>query len=301
MSKQPVSLKEYLTERKKIVDDALDQFLPGEDRFPPLIFKSMRYSVFAGGKRLRPILCMAAAETVGGDIERVVPVACAIELIHTYSLIHDDLPLMDDDDFRRGMPTNHKVFGEGIAVLAGDALLTEAFHLMSDGKILDKVAPEALLKTISEISTAAGFYGMIGGQVVDLESEGKDADMETLNYIHTHKTEALLTVSIRAGAILAGASETDLAALSAYGRGIGLAFQITDDILDIEGDREILGKDTGSDKAHGKVTFPALLGLDGSRKRAWESIDEALSNIAYFDDRADPLRMIAKFIIERRS
>ena len=301
MSKQPVSLKEYLTERKKIVDDALDQFLPGEDRFPPLIFKSMRYSVFAGGKRLRPILCMAAAETVGGDIERVVPVACAIELIHTYSLIHDDLPLMDDDDFRRGMPTNHKVFGEGIAVLAGDALLTEAFHLMSDGKILDKVAPEALLKTISEISTAAGFYGMIGGQVVDLESEGKDADMETLNYIHTHKTEALLTVSIRAGAILAGASETDLAALSAYGRGIGLAFQITDDILDIEGDREILGKDTGSDKAHSKVTFPALLGLDGSRKRAWESIDEALSNISCFDERADSLRMIAKFIIERRS
>lgn len=301
MSRQPVSLKEYLKERKKIVDDALDQFLPGEDRFPPLIFKSMRYSVFAGGKRLRPILCMAAAETVGGDIERVVPVACAIELIHTYSLIHDDLPLMDDDDFRRGMPTNHKVFGEGIAVLAGDALLTEAFHLMSDGEILDKVTPEALLKTISEISTAAGFYGMIGGQVVDLESEGKDADMETLDYIHRHKTEALLTVSIRAGAILTGASETDLAALSAYGRGIGLAFQITDDILDIEGDKEILGKDTGSDKAHSKVTFPALLGLDGSRKRARESIEEALSNIAHFDDKADPLRMIARFIIERKS
>lgn len=301
MSRQPVSLKEYLNDRKRIVDEGLDRFLPGEEKFPPLIFRSMRYSLFAGGKRLRPILCMAAAETVGGDIETVFPVACAIEMIHTYSLIHDDLPSMDNDDFRRGVPTNHKVFGEGIAVLAGDALLTEAFHLMSNREIIAKVAPEALLQTIGEISHAAGFYGMIGGQVVDLESEGKDTDLETLDYIHRHKTEALLTVSIRSGAILAGASDDDLAALSEYGKGIGLAFQITDDILDIEGDRETLGKDTGKDAAHSKVTFPSLLGIDVSRKRARESIDEALSKIAHFDDRADPLRMIAKFVIERRS
>jgi geranylgeranyl diphosphate synthase type II len=244
---------------------------------------------------------MAAAETVGGKSETVFPVACAIEMIHTYSLIHDDLPSMDNDDFRRGVPTNHKIFGEGIAVLAGDALLTEAFHLMSNREIVATVAPEALLRTIREISHAAGFYGMIGGQVIDLESEGKDADLETLDYIHRHKTEALLTVSIRSGAILAGASDADLAALSEYGRGIGLAFQITDDILDIEGDRETLGKDTGRDAAHRKVTFPSLLGIDVSRKRAQESIDEALSKIAHFDDKADPLRMIAKFIIERKS
>ncbi len=301
MDNKVISLKAYLTERKGIVDQALDRFLPGEDRFPPLIFRSMRYSVFAGGKRLRPILCMAAADVLGGNMQSVLPVACAIEMIHTYSLIHDDLPLMDDDDFRRGMPTNHKVFGEGIAVLAGDALLTEAFHLMSCRENRGTESAEALLATISEISVASGFDGMVGGQVVDLDSEGKEADMETLHYIHSHKTEALLTVSIRAGAILSGASKTDLAALSAYGKGIGLAFQIADDILDIEGDRETLGKDTGSDEAHGKVTFPALLGLDGSRKKARESIDEALSQIARFDDRADPLRMIAQFIIERRS
>ncbi|MBN2570318.1 MAG: polyprenyl synthetase family protein [Deltaproteobacteria bacterium] len=301
MSEKPLLLKEYLHERKKIVDDALDLFLPGEDSFPSLIFRSMRYSVFAGGKRLRPILCMAAAEAVGGDIQSVLPVACAIELIHTYSLIHDDLPSMDDDDFRRGMSTNHKVFGEGIAILAGDALLTEAFHLMSCGVMRDRVSPEALIATISEVSVASGFDGMIGGQVVDLDSEGKDAGMETLHYIHSHKTEALLTVSIRAGALLSGASKTDMDALSAYGKGIGLAFQITDDILDIEGDSETLGKVTGSDEAHKKVTFPALLGLDASRKKGRESINEALSSIAHFDDRADPLRMIAKFIIERKS
>lgn len=301
MSDRTASLKAYIHERKGIVDEALDRFLPGEDRFPPLIFRAMRYSVFAGGKRLRPILCMAAADAVGGDRQSVLPVACAIELIHTYSLIHDDLPSMDDDDLRRGMATSHKVFGEGIAVLAGDALLTEAFHLMSCSEHRGTVQAESLLATISEISAASGFDGMIGGQVVDLDSEGKGGDMETLNYIHTHKTEALLTVSIRAGAMLSGASATDLAALSAYGKGIGLAFQITDDILDIEGDSETLGKDTGSDEAHNKVTFPALLGLDGSRKKAQESIGEALSAIAHFDNRADPLRMIATFIIERRS
>ena len=301
MNTQGVSLKAYLNERKDMVDEAMDRFLPGEDRFPPLIFRAMRHSVFAGGKRLRPILCMAAADTVGGDTPSTLPVACAIEMIHTYSLIHDDLPAMDDDDLRRGMPTSHKVFGEGIAVLAGDALLTEAFHLMSCREHRGAVQAESLLAAISEIAVAAGFDGMVGGQVVDLESEGKAGDMETLDYIHTHKTEALLTVSIRAGALLSEASTADLAALTAYGRGIGLAFQITDDILDIEGDSETLGKDTGSDAAHSKMTFPALLGLEASRRKAQESIDEARAALAHFDHRADPLRMIATFIIERKS
>ena len=295
-----LSLDTYLKERKKIVDEALERYLPGKDNFSPTIFESVRYSIFAGGKRLRPILCMASAEAVGGDIQTVLPVACAIEMIHTYSLIHDDLPAMDDDDYRRGQLTNHKVFGEGIAVLAGDALLTEAFHLMSKRDLPGNVNSDSLLAVINEISKAAGFFGMVGGQVADLKSEGKEVDEKTLHYIHVHKTEALITVSIRAGAILAGASEKELQVLSEYGRKIGLAFQIADDILDIESTREVLGKDIGSDEERKKVTYPALLGLEPSRGKAFELIDGALSDIQDFDKKALPLRDIAKFIVERK-
>jgi geranylgeranyl diphosphate synthase type II len=300
-SRKGTSLKEYLEAKKRMVDEALDRFLPGESGISPEIFKSARYSVFAGGKRIRPILCMAAAETLGQDGELTLPVACALEMIHTYSLIHDDLPAMDDDDYRRGMPTNHKVFGEDIAILAGDALLTEAFHLMSGSDLANRISPEILLRIMHEISKAAGFFGMIGGQVIDLKSEGQDVTMETLNRIHTLKTEALITVSVRAGAIIAGADENELRKLSEYGNKIGLAFQIADDILDIEGDQEILGKDTGSDREKKKVTFPALIGIESSKEKAANLIEEALTALASFDERAEPLRMIARFIVERKS
>ncbi|MBW2595515.1 MAG: polyprenyl synthetase family protein [Deltaproteobacteria bacterium] len=292
-------LEEYLETKKRIVDRALEEYLPKKDGFSSEISESMRYTLFAGGKRIRPVLCMASAEAVGGSADSVLPVACAIEMIHTYSLIHDDLPSMDNDDYRRGKPSNHKVFGEGVAVLAGDALLTEAFCLMSRGT--PEVSSKKTLAVLHEISTAAGFRGMIGGQVADLKAEGEKVDMEMVNYIHTHKTEMLITVSVRAGALIAGAGEDDLNALSEYGKKTGLAFQIADDILDIESSREVLGKDVGSDEGLGKATYPALIGLEESKDRTRKLVEDALSNISRFDEKAEPLRMIARFIAERKS
>jgi geranylgeranyl diphosphate synthase, type II len=294
-------LNEYLNGRKSLVDQALQAFLPGEGKDPAIIFEAVRYSIFAGGKRLRPILCLAAADAAGGKTDSVLPTACALEMIHTYSLIHDDLPAMDNDDYRRGKPTSHKVFGEGIAILAGDALLTEAFRLLGDREQMPGVPPERALKIVCEIAEAAGFFGMVGGQVMDLLAEGEKADLQNLLAIHRHKTGALILVSLRAGAILAGAGETALAALSDYGARIGLAFQITDDILNVEGDPSLLGKGTGSDAARGKVTFPALIGIEASRVRAEELIRKALVSLESFDDRAAPLRAIARHILERRS
>ncbi len=294
-------LKEYLAGQKTLIDQALAGYIPGEENYPPVIFQAVRYSLLAGGKRLRPILCLAAAEAVGGKCGPILPVACALELIHTYSLIHDDLPAMDNDDYRRGRPTSHKVFGEDIAILAGDALLTEAFHLMTRRELMPGMPPERLLDVAREIAEAAGFFGMVGGQVLDIRAEGKEADLETLQRMHRLKTGAMIRVSLRAGAILAGASEEELASLSDYGEQIGLAFQITDDILNVEGDRTLLGKETGSDAARGKVTFPALLGMEASRARAAELIREALASLAFFDDRAEPLRRIARYILERKS
>ena len=295
------ALPGYLAERRALVDEALDGFLPPQQTYPAVIFEAARYSLFAGGKRLRPILCLAAAEAVGGQIHTVLPAACALEMIHTYSLIHDDLPAMDDDDFRRGRPTSHKVFGEGIAVLAGDALLTEAFALLTDRGRLPGIPPERLLDVGSEIAAAAGYLGMVGGQVLDILSEGKQVDLETLQAIHRRKTGALIRVSLRAGAILAGVAPEALAALTGYGERIGLAFQIADDILNVEGDRALLGKGTGSDAARGKVTFPALLGLAASRLRAEALILEALGALAGFDGRAEPLRGIARYVLARKS
>jgi geranylgeranyl diphosphate synthase type II len=294
-------LKEYLERRKALIDRMLDETLPPETGDPAAIFEAVRYSMFAGGKRLRPILCMAAAEAVGGKTGAVLPAACALEMIHTYSLIHDDLPAMDNDDYRRGKPTSHKVFGEGVAILAGDALLTEAFRLLGDRERMRDVPPERVLTVVCEIAEAAGFFGMVGGQVKDLLAEGGKVDLQTLYEIHRRKTGALILVSLRAGAILAGAAEALLAPLSDYGRRIGLAFQITDDILNVEGDPALLGKGTGSDAARGKVTFPALMGVEASRARAEELIREALVSLATFDDRAAPLRAIARHIMERRS
>jgi geranylgeranyl diphosphate synthase type II len=295
------SLEVYLKARKEIVDEALGRYLPGEGIFPPVIFQSIRYSVFAGGKRIRPILCIAAAEAVGGLLEVVLPAACALELIHAYSLIHDDLPAMDNDEYRRGKLTNHRVFGEDIAILAGDALLTEAFHLLSGKDLVDRVPAARILTAINEISEAAGFFGMVGGQVLDVESEGKTVDLTALNHIHSRKTGAMIRAAVRGGAILAGADERRLQALSEYGSSLGLAFQIADDILDVEGDRELLGKETGADSARRKATFPALVGLEASKKKARELVERALGAIASFDGKADPLRWIAEFVVERKT
>ena len=293
-------LSVYLNDRKALVDAALDEALPAEATYPPVIFQAVRYSLFAGGKRLRPILCLAAAEAVGGDYRAVLPVACALEMIHTYSLIHDDLPAMDDDDLRRGRPTSHKVFGEALAILAGDALLTEAFAQMSAVDRMPQIPPDRLLRAVQDIARAAGFWGMVGGQVMDIQSETVTADEETLLYIHTRKTGAMIVASVRAGAMLAGAETVEIEALATYGRHVGLAFQIADDILNVEGDRAALGKGTGSDAIRGKLTFPQLMGLDASRTRMVDLVGQALAAIRGFGPHAEPLRAIARYVAERK-
>lgn len=297
-----MDLKVYLKEKIALVDAALDQYLPTEEERPQSLHKAMRYSIFAGGKRVRPVLLLAACEAVGGAIARAMPAACAMEMIHTYSLIHDDLPAMDDDDFRRGRPTNHKVFGEAIAILAGDGLLTEAFKLMANPAFSAGVDAGARMAVISEIATCAGSYGMVGGQVVDMESEGQpEMDLPTVQYIHTHKTGALIKASVVAGALLGGADEKQLAAIRRYGEAAGLAFQIADDILDIEGTTEEIGKDAGSDEARGKATYPAVMGLAAAKQEAKEMMDEALNALSRFGAEAEPLREIARYIVERKN
>jgi len=295
------SLPAYLERQRKLIDNALGVYFSEEEAEYKTICAAARYSLLAGGKRIRPVLCLAAAEAFGAKAEDVLPAACALEMIHTYSLIHDDLPEMDNDDYRRGKLTSHKVFGPDMAVLAGDALLTEAFQLLTERKKMPKTPPERLLTVACEISAAAGYRGMVGGQALDVRAGGKKGNLESLCAIHRHKTGALLRVSLRTGAILAGADNGALAALSAYGERIGLAFQIADDILNIEGDSELMGKKTGSDAALGKVTFPQLLGIDVSRARAAELVREAISLIDGFGDRATPLKAIAKYILDRKS
>ncbi|MBI4587573.1 MAG: polyprenyl synthetase family protein [Candidatus Rokubacteria bacterium] len=285
-------LAAYLAERRRAVDAALDRHLPPPDAPPAIIHEAMRYSVFAGGKRLRPILVIAGAEAVGGSVERVLPTACALELIHTYSLIHDDLPAMDDDDYRRGRPTNHKVFGEAIAILAGDALLSLAFGLLAESASLD---------VVKEVAAAAGTFGMIGGQVVDIQSEGKPVEARTLEYIHTHKTAALIRCALRSGAMIAGAAPETLAAVGEAGSRLGLAFQIVDDILDVEGSLEELGKTAGSDQRKKKATYPEYFGREASRLKAKALIEDAKAALAPLGPRAGPIRALADFILERRS
>ena len=296
-----MDLKAYLYERTVLVDTALDRWLPKIDVLPPRLHQAMRYSIFAGGKRLRPVLVIAACEAVGGSPERGLPAACAIEMIHTYSLIHDDLPAMDDDDFRRGRPTNHKVFGEANAILAGDALLTEAFRLLADAEANRGVEPTVALRIIETVARCAGSQGMVGGQVVDMEAEGRPVDFATLQYIHTRKTGALFLASIQVGAWLGGGSDEQVAALTRYGEPAGLAFQIADDILDIVGDQQEIGKDVGSDQARGKATYPALLGLSEARRRANELRDLAITALEPLGENAEPLRAIARYIVDRTS
>ncbi|MBI4715345.1 MAG: polyprenyl synthetase family protein, partial [Nitrospirae bacterium] len=267
---------------------------------PDELFDAMRYSLLGGGKRVRPILALAAAEAVGGETEPVLPAAAAIEMIHTYSLIHDDLPAMDDDAFRRGRPTNHTVFGEAAAILAGDGLLTQAFGLLSEEAMEGRWAPEAAVRVIWEIAMAAGPMGMVGGQALDMDGSKEGVDRDALELIHRTKTGALIRASVRVGGILGGGSEGALEALSRYAEAIGLAFQVADDILDVEGSRDDLGKDTQKDAARRKNTYPALLGLEGARETLLRLVSDAEESLAGFDGKADPLRGIARYIAERK-
>ena len=296
-----MDIKKYLQEKKEIVDSALERYFPEEVGFPTSLYKAVQHSLFAGGKRIRPILAVAAFEAVGGEGNGILPFACALEMIHTYSLIHDDLPAIDNDDYRRGKPTCHKVFGEAVAILAGDGLLTEAFKLMTDRQFHEGLShnERLILDIINEVAQAAGISGMVGGQVVDIESEGKEVDFPTLQYIHTHKTGAMILVSIRVGARLGGAEEEVLKAFTHYGERIGLAFQITDDILNVEGKTVLLGKKTGGDLSKGKATYPSLLGLEETKRRAKELVELAIDALSPFGAEADPLREIARFIIAR--
>ncbi len=294
-----MDIKAYLTKKKELIDKSLEKLVPPAQVFPSSVHEAMRYSLFAGGKRVRPILAVAAAEALGAKTAELLPIAGALELIHTYSLIHDDLPAMDDDDFRRGRPTCHKVYGEAIAILAGDGLLNMAFEVLSEPRRLKALPANRLMAIIREISGASGVNGMVGGQVVDMESENKEIDFPTLEYIHTHKTGALIRASVRTGALYANAGKKQFAALTRYGEMAGLAFQIADDILDITGKQEELGKDVGSDLKKGKKTFPGFYGLDESRSRAREVADKAVASLQGFGRAADPLRELAKYIVDR--
>lgn len=291
-----MELKPYLADAQKNIDRALDRYLPKEAAPPPTIHKAMRYSLFAGGKRLRPILCLAAAEACGGKMEDAMPLACAMECIHTYSLVHDDLPSMDNDDFRRGRPTCHKVFGEGIAVLAGDALLTVAFEIAAGARETPRYR---LAQIISQIAVAAGSQKLIAGQVADLEGEGKKITRAGLRYIHENKTAAMLIACVRLGAMSANATARKLEQIAEFGAALGLAFQIIDDILDVTQTSEKLGKSAGKDVAAQKATYPAIIGLEKSRVEARKLTDKAQRALASFGSSAEPLRAIASYLLVR--
>ena len=292
-----VNFKAEWKKRADLVEEGLLRELKKVPAYDETLEKAMEYSLMAGGKRLRPVLLMAAADAVGKDGAAFLTTGCAIEMIHTYSLIHDDLPAMDNDDYRRGKPTNHKVFGDGIAVLAGDALLTLAFEVMLRQ---EGAAPETLVTVVSEMSRAAGPYGMVGGQVLDLEGEGRRLDLAALRKIHMGKTGALFCAAIRSGAILAGAKEEELAALTLYAERFGLAFQITDDILDITGDEAAIGKPVGSDVRNEKATYVTLTSLEEAKKLAEDAVNEAVAALDIFGERAAFLRDLALFLLGRK-
>jgi geranylgeranyl diphosphate synthase, type II len=292
-----MNLKAYLRSRRKEIDRALDYYLPKTNVKPATLHKAMRYSLFAGGKRLRPILCLAAAEACRGKVSNTLPLACALECIHTYSLVHDDLPSMDNDDYRRGRPTCHRVFGEGIAVLAGDALLTIAFETVSRAKPTPRYDMSILLR---EIAVAAGSQKLIAGQVADLEAEGRKVKRDQLRFIHENKTAAILKSSVRLGAMSANADAKKLRAVTQFGHGLGLAFQVIDDILDVTQSSEILGKSAGKDIAAKKATYPAVIGLEKSRAEARRLTRQAHDALSVFrDGQAEPLHCLANYLLER--
>jgi geranylgeranyl diphosphate synthase, type II len=299
----PEPLHTYFESRRKMAEQALNKYLDTTNSSPEVIHEAMRYSVFAGGKRLRPVLVLAGAEICGKRPEIALPTAAALELIHTYSLVHDDLPAMDDDDLRRGRPTNHKVYGEAIAILAGDALLTKAFELIAKNAKIHGVRAQAVPALLELVAHGAGTFGMIGGQVMDIEVEGGkwqklNNHAALLQSIHRHKTAALIRTSLQAGATLAGATPKQLSALGEYGEKIGLAFQIADDILDVVANKKKLGK-RGSDAKNKKLTFPALYGLEESKRKAQLLVEEAKSALEPFGRRAQVLKQLANYIIER--
>ena len=301
-SRTSAAVEARFEEWRELVERALDAALPPDTAWPGTIHRAVRYSQFAGGKRIRPLLVLAAGETVGGAREDLMPLACAVEMIHTYSLIHDDLPAMDDDDLRRGKPTSHKVFGEAIAILAGDALLTRAFHLLAE---VPREADASLLRrrlgALALLGEACGTSGLIGGQVLDLESEGKAISAAALERLHRAKTGALLAACVRGGAVLGGATETERAALSRYAAAVGLAFQVVDDVLDATEGCAQLGKTAGKDAAARKATYVSLHGLDGARAMARSLLEEALAALSPFGPSAEALAGLARLIVERRA
>jgi geranylgeranyl diphosphate synthase type II len=296
-----MDLKAYLEERRGLVNRTLEAYLPAVRGPAFRVVKAMHYSLFAGGKRLRPILCLAGADAVGGDPSEVLAVACALEMIHTYSLIHDDLPAMDDDDLRRGQPTCHKKFDEATAILAGDGLLTAAFHTLAEAAPRYEGREAALLEVIQVIADAAGYRGMVGGQMLDLQAEGREVTLKELETIHRLKTGALLTASVRAGGLMAGGTRAEVSALTSYGEKFGLTFQITDDLLDVEGEAAEMGKATGMDAQRHKATYPGVVGRDAAREWAQRLVDAAIGDLEPCGSRAEPLREIARYLLVRRS
>jgi geranylgeranyl diphosphate synthase, type II len=294
---RPFKLDQYLDRTGLHINAALDRLLPPENADPTTIHKAMRYSIFAGGKRIRPVLCLAACEAVGGKSAAAMPLACAVECIHTYSLIHDDLPSMDDDDLRRGKPTSHKVFGEGIAVLAGDALLTEAFALVAKAKPPKRYPTQML---VEDLAFAAGSLRLIAGQVQDLEGEDRQLRLEEVKRTHLNKTAALITTAIRLGAMAGNATSAELRRLTRYGQDLGLAFQVIDDILDATSTKEVMGKSVRADQKNKKSTFPVVLGLDKSRVFAADLIADSHKQLSVFGKSAEPLRAIADFFLTRQ-
>lgn len=294
--KAAFDLNAYLAKCTAEVNDAMDQFLPKAKTKPAVLHESMRYSIYAGGKRIRPAICLAAAEACGGKIEPALPLACAVECIHTYSLIHDDLPAMDNDDFRRGKPTNHKVYGEGMAILAGDALLTQAFEIAALSKGWPRYSHKDL---VLEIAKASGSLQLIAGQAADLQGEGKKLSVPELRYIHERKTSALLCCSVRLGGMSANCTPKQLQALTDFGYNVGLAFQVIDDILDVTQTSEKLGKTAGKDTAAQKATYPSIVGLEKSKKIAKQLTDKAFAALKPFKGKAVALENIASYLLKR--
>jgi geranylgeranyl diphosphate synthase, type II len=296
-----MNITAYLEDKRRDVDQFLESIMPAADCPPVTLHQAMRYSLFAGGKRIRPILALAAYDAVGGTSRSILACAASLELVHTYSLIHDDLPAMDNDDYRRGKLTNHKVFGEAMAILAGDALLTMAFDLISRPDLLDGVKPGPQLQVVQELARGAGNAGMVAGQVADIEAEGKDIDLRTLEGVHRWKTGQLIRASVRIGAILGGGNAQVVQQLTGYAEDVGLAFQIADDVLNVTGSREQLGKDANTDASRGKKTYPAFFGVEGARELAQKHCASAIQYLQSFDSKADTLRELARYITARNN
>ena len=296
-----MNIAQYLEQKRDMVDRFLDRVVPNQNVSPATLHEAMRYSLFAGGKRVRPVLALAAAEAIGDPPAAILAVASSLELIHTYSLIHDDLPAMDNDDYRRGKPTNHKVYGEALAILAGDALLTLAFELCACRNLMDGLDAARQVQVMHELAMGSGHRGMVGGQVLDIQAERQDIDLPALQTIHMHKTGMLIRAAVRMGAIVSSADSGQLQQLTAYAEDIGLAFQIADDVLNVIGTREELGKNAMTDAQRGKKTYPTFYGVEGARALAEECVKRAIGRLETFDARADALREIAEYITARKN